>query len=351
MSVILALLCHFIGLPCHADTLPVRALHVGVPAKRDLTNALHFIRDELPKQEVNTLVLEFDFNFDFQGRPEFHDDAAMGKDDVAQVVRACRDARIQLIPQINCLGHQSWAKRTGRFLSKHPEFDETPGKYPDNEGIYCRSYCPLHPEVHKVLFELIDELAGACEAKAFHVGLDEVFILADPDCPRCHGKDPGELFAGEVKTLNDHLKSKGRKTWIWGDRLLDGKELKLGKWEGSENATASSFNLVPKDIVICDWHYEGVRGTISLFATNGFDVVACPWRKTDVALGQLKEIREIRERGGDAAKHSLGMMQTTWAGFTPFLRAYESQRSGGAVEKNGASESADCFVKLFKAMK
>ena len=35
------------------------------------------------------------------------------------------------------------------------EFDETPGKYPNNEGIYCRSYCPLHPEVHEVLFDLV----------------------------------------------------------------------------------------------------------------------------------------------------------------------------------------------------
>jgi hypothetical protein len=53
----------------------------------------------------------------------------------------------------------------------------------------------------------------------------------------------------------------------------------------------------PKDIVICDWHYNEARGTISLFATNGFDVVACPWRKADVALAQLKEIRELRQGG------------------------------------------------------
>src|SRR3954469_7545960 len=172
LLVLFALSFQVIAITCHADSLPIRALHVGVPAKRDLTNALLFIRDELPKQEVNTLVLEFDFNFNFQSRPEFHDDAALGKDEADQIVEACRHAHIQLIPQINCLGHQSWAKRNGRFLDKHPEFDETPGKYPDNEGIYCRSYCPLHPQVHKVLFDLIDELADACKATAIHVGLD-----------------------------------------------------------------------------------------------------------------------------------------------------------------------------------
>jgi hypothetical protein len=349
--ILILLFIHVTATDGHAGALPVRALHLGVPSKRDLTNALHFIRDELPRQEVNTLILEFDYNFNFQSRPEFHDDSALGKNETRLIAQACREAHIQLIPQINCLGHQSWAKRNGRFLQKHPEFDETPGKYPDNEGIYCRSYCPLHPEVHKVLFDLIDELADACGAKAFHVGLDEVFILADPDCPRCRGRDPARLFADEVKTLNAHCKAKGRRMWIWGDRLLDGKELKLGKWEGSENGTGGSFALVPKDIVICDWHYNEARGTISLFATNGFDVVACPWRKADVALAQLKEIRELRQGGGAAAKHALGMMQTTWAGFAPFLRAYEAQTSGSPPEKNGASESADCFIKLFKAIK
>lgn len=34
---------------------------------------------------------------------------------------------------------RSWAKSTGALLRAHPEFDETPGKYPQNEGIYCRS--------------------------------------------------------------------------------------------------------------------------------------------------------------------------------------------------------------------
>ena len=84
---------------------------------------------------------------------------------------------------------------------KHPDFDETPGKYPNNEGIYCRGYCPVHPEVHRLIFDFIEELARACEARSFHVGMDEVFILADPDCPRCRGKNPAQLFAGEVKTL------------------------------------------------------------------------------------------------------------------------------------------------------
>ncbi len=332
--------------------IPIRGLHLSAPAKKDLTVLIEFIRNALPREGVNTLVLEFSYNFDYRSRPEFANASALDKNDVQQILKACRENQIELIPQMNCLGHQSWAKRNGRLLEKHPEFDETVGKYPDNEGIYCRSYCPLHPEVHKVLFDLIDELAGACEAKAFHVGMDEVFILADPDCPRCKGKDPAQLFADEVKTLHAHLKSIGCRTWMWGDRFLDGKSTRLGKWEASENGTQSAIDLVPKDIVICDWHYDRAPETPLLFAKKGFDVVVCPWRKPDVALAELAHVREIQNNPEPAiARHALGMMQTTWCGPLPFAKAYQAQASGAAPEKNSASESAYCFRSLFKAIR
>src|ERR1051326_4060550 len=174
------------------DTLPVRGIHLTAPGKSELPRALAFVREALPKEGVNTLILEFNYTFDFQSRREFSDPRALSKQEVNQLAAACREHGIELIPQINCLGHQSWAKRNGRLLDTHPEFDETRGKYPGNEGIYCRSYCPLHPDVHKALFDLIDEVARACEAKSFHVGMDEIFILADPDCPRCKGRPAAE---------------------------------------------------------------------------------------------------------------------------------------------------------------
>jgi hypothetical protein len=106
------------------QAVAVRGLHLSAPTKKDLAVAIEFIRESLPKEGVNTLILEFDFSFDFQSRPEFADPSALGKEEVQQVAKACREMGIELVPQINCLGHQSWAKRNGRLLEKHPEFDE-----------------------------------------------------------------------------------------------------------------------------------------------------------------------------------------------------------------------------------
>jgi hypothetical protein len=40
-----------------------------------------------------------------------------------------------------------------------------PEKYewPNTDGLYCKSYCPLHPDVHKIVFGLIDEICTVFE--------------------------------------------------------------------------------------------------------------------------------------------------------------------------------------------
>jgi hypothetical protein len=109
---------------------------------------------------------------------------------------------------------------------------------------------------------------------------------------------------------------------------------------------------VPKDIVICDWHYGKASKTAAFFAGKGFPVVESPWRNSAVALAELAEIRSLRA-GSDpkAAAAAMGMLQTTWVGFAPFLEAYKSQSAGAAAAKGEAGESAACFRALCKAMR
>lgn len=315
--------CLALSLDAAPPSPPIRGLHLMAPKPEEMPLALRFIREGLPKEGVNVLVLEFDYRYQFTKRPEVAEPDSLSRDDVRQLAAACRLAGVRLIPQINCLGHQSWAKTTNALLRSHPEFDETPGKYPGNEGIYCRSYCPLHPGVHQVLFDLIDELADAAEADAFHVGMDEVFLIGENDCPRCKGKDKAELFAQEVRALHDHLAAGKRTLWMWGDRFLDGETTGLGEWEASTNRTYPAIHMVPKDIVICDWHYDRAVPTPEYFAVEGFPVLACPWRKPDVALAQLQAIRAVRAHATEAvAARMQGVLATTWCDLGQFVKAY-----------------------------
>ncbi|HLW80240.1 MAG TPA: family 20 glycosylhydrolase, partial [Terriglobia bacterium] len=322
---------------------PIRGLHMAAPKPDEVPLCVRFIRDALPKEGVNVLVMEFDYRYQFTSHPEVADPDALSRADVQAIAAAARESGVRLIPLINLLGHQSWAQQTFGLLRAHPEFDETPGKYPNNQGIYCRSYCPLHPDLNKVVFDLVDELATACGADAVHVGMDEVFLIGTDDCPRCRGRNRAELFAQEVRTLRDHLAEAHREMWMWGDRLLDGYVTGLGEWEASQNGTAAAINDIPRDIVICDWHYDSAAPTAAYFAVQGFRVVAAPWRKSDVALGELELVRSVRAHAKDIiAPRLLGMLQTSWGSSAEFVNAYYGAPGAG-------KQSADA-VTTFKAL-
>ena len=241
----------------------VKGFSVAAPKPKELDRFIKFVHDELAPRKVTHLLLRVDYNYQYKSHPELSDSIALSFSDVKALVNECNADHIQIIPQINLLGHQSWASHTTALLTKYPQFDETPQvqmpekyKWPNADGLYCKSYCPLHPEVHSIVFDVIDEVCDAFEAKAFHAGMDEVFYIGEDKCPRCGGKDKAELFAGEVRTIWDHLQLKKRELWIWGDRLIDGKSTGMGMWEASMNNTYRAIDMIPKDVVICDWHYE-----------------------------------------------------------------------------------------------
>ena len=159
----------------------------------------------------------------------------------------CRQNGIRLIPLFNCLGHQSWATHTGELLKKHPEFDETPHVPADNKGIYCREWCPSNPDVNPAVFALLNELLDAFDADALHVGMDEVFLIGNENCPRCKGKDVGELFAGVVDAGHKHLvEDKGVEMLMWGDRLLDSGKFSYGTWEQARPALTGPSSGFPR---------------------------------------------------------------------------------------------------------
>ena len=327
--------------------MPVRAVMMFFPAREAQADFLRFIREDLPREGVTHLIVEIDYDYAFTNRPEMAGSTTTA--DVKAVVAACRDAKVQLIPLVNCLGHQSWAKKNGRLLTVHPEFDEPPGLYPDNEGIYCRSYCPNHPGVHAVIFDLLAEIATVFEAQAVHVGLDEVFLLGEEACPRCRGRDPAELFAQEVGTLRDFLRSRGLRLWMWGDRLIDGAATGIGKWEASLNHTHPAIDLIPKDVVICDCHYESTPPTTATFARKGFDVIRCSWNRPAIAVEQAEDIARLRTENAanPIGPHGLGVMATIWEPTAKFLPAYRALRAGEVPpEKSAAASLAALFRRV-----
>lgn len=318
--------------------MEVIGLCIAAPSTDRAEEFVSFIDESIAPLGINTLVLRVDFNYEYVSRPELRDDRPLTQVQIKEIVQVCRDNGIRLIPQINLLGHQSWAEEVNKLLEVYPEFDETPGvkmpekyEWPNEDGLYCKSYCPLHPEVHAVVFDLVDEIMEVFEAQDFHAGMDEVFYLADKSCPRCSGKDPAALFAGEVKKISDHLESQGARLWIWGDRLIEGSDNGIGMWEGSLNNTAPAIDKIPSSVVIADWHYERPLPTPAYFALKGFDVVSCSWRKPEVAAGQVKMMRGLKANSTpEMAAKIRGVMHTVWSPAGAFMDEFKSHEPSSA---------------------
>jgi len=334
------------------NTLPVRGFCIGGPKVSDVDAFVKFIAEELAPRKVNTLILRIDYNYQFESHPELRDSSSLSKADVRKLVEVCRSHQIRLIPQINLLGHQSWAGKVTNLLKVYPDFDETPqvkmpAKYvwPNADGLYCKSYCPLHPDVHKIVFDLVDELCDAFETDAFHAGMDEVFYIGDDKCPRCSGRDKAELFAGEVNLIRNHLALKNRQLWIWGDRLIDGKTTGMGMWEASMNNTYRAIDLICKDVMICDWHYERPDQTAVYFATKGFNVMTCPYRNAENAVKQVQDMFRYRASVTPQMKDRFhGMIQTVWSGAGQFMDEYYGRKVNQKEVKNSPSK---CFKALY----
>jgi hypothetical protein len=289
---------------------PWRALHLLDYNSDSALDALGQNLENLAKQGLNVIILEIDYNFAFKSHPELRRGAnPITPKGARRFAVLCKKFNIRLIPEFQSVGHQSWKAETFSLLSVYPAYDLTPGAFPNNEGIYCREWDPLNPEVWRIIFQLMDEIIDAFRADAFHVGMDEIFLLGSESSPSTKGKDRGLLFAKAVNEIYAHLVRKRHvEMLMWGDRLIDGRKYDFGEWEASTNGTAAAIDLIPKDIIVCPWHYE-LRDnypSIPMFLEKGFRVLPAGWKNLE-ATKALIEFTRLH-----ADPKLLGHMFTTW---------------------------------------
>jgi len=312
--------------------------------------------ESLQKLGINTLFLEVDYHFDFKSHPELISKSQfITKSAAKKFSEMCKSYGMKIIPQFQCLGHQSWAGNTWELLTVYPEFDLTPGAFPGNDGLYCREWDVMNPKVNEIIFPMMDEIIEAFDADGIHLGLDEVFLLGSDESPSTKGMDPAFLYGKVVREFHDYFTEKQKKQlYMWGDRLIDGNKFGYGKWEASINGTHKAVDSIPKDIIICDWHYRPQKEYLSvdMFIKKGFKVLPCSW-KDDKAAGDL-----IRYTYAKKNKLMLGHMYTLWGAVKQEeLLSFGSLNKGMEIIKgekyhevfiseNGVSDKGRLLIKL-----
>ncbi len=270
----------------------VQALHVI-----DFTSdhKLEMLAAQLPvlaEKGINLLFLEVDYNFEFTSHPELIENSEpITLAGAKRFGELCKKHNIRLIPQFQMIGHQSWAENTWAFLRKHPELDLAPGFNPKNDSLYCREWDFTNPKVNEIIFPMVDEIIAAFGVDGIHLGMDELFLIGDKHSPSTFGKNPAKLFAIAINEYHDHfVKEKKLEIFMWGDRLIDAETMNYGIWEASAEGTAPALDMIPKDIVICDWHYNSRNAypSVDLFIEKGFKVLPSSWKDVNAAKDFIK---------------------------------------------------------------
>ncbi len=292
------------------------------PYKNEIPDVARFIEETLAPAGVNLIVLQIRYRYQFKRHPECQGFDPLSENDIKILLDVCRRNNIHLVPKMNLFGHQSGIHNTptdgilhglppgkrddfpDALLRSYPFLEE---EIPDGADLYARHICPRHPLLPSILFDLIDELLDVFEADAMHIGCDEVFGIGE--CSRCKGTDIGEIFACYVNMICEHLKSRGARTMIWSDRLLDSQKSGYNNiYESSSKGADSAIRLLNKDVICCDWHYEVYDSykSVDIFAENGFNMMISPWNNTE-ATGRFLNYATENDKG-----HILGYLQTTW---------------------------------------
>ncbi|HMU65135.1 MAG: family 20 glycosylhydrolase [Nitrosomonas sp.] len=256
------------------------------------------ITDQIKASGFNTIQVVLSDGIIFERAPWKPINNAWTKTEFLSWVSYVRKLNLDIVPEINLLTHQE------RFFQNiHPQL------------MFNKStYDPRNEETFKIVFAFIDEVIEAIQPKAIHIGHDEVAGHLPYSTKKWLrlGEEmlPATLFLKNVTRIHTYLKQKGIETWMWGDMLLNPSEFPtvLAK---HMHGTAPGYgkplrDQLPKDIVICDWHYldEQVEfPSLTTLQQEGFRVIATTW----------KNEKTIRNFSRYARSHNAyGMMATIW---------------------------------------
>lgn len=228
-------------------------------------------------------------------------------DPLIRLVQRARRSHIELIPEIESLGH-------ARVFLRHPEFDaflhQTEKNRPPGSWVgttrdgYTNVLCPASKRATSYLDDMYARAASIFPYPVIHIGCDEVDMTR---CGRCAAAFPdissADWFTRHLQHCRAIAARHDRRVAVWGDMLLKQPEILDG--------------VSPDDFVIYDWHYQPKVSdkSVMLFTKKGFDVVGCPalMCHPHMVLPSSRNHANIRRFAEIAREHDLlGLDTTIW---------------------------------------
>ncbi len=216
--------------------LPLRGFHVNLASCRQFEeDDVRALLEKAGKFKLNTFLLEYNERFPFSSHPAISSCNAFTKEDVRSFEKICAENAIEIIPLVQCLGHNAHINRLEEY-GKYFEPD-----FPD--GRKSAQLCPLSGEAFTLFTTLAKEILEAHpNGKYLHIGGDEARSMGM--CPKCqeyvqkYGE--GKLYVEYINKCAAFVRNCGRIPIIWDDMLSRHPDL---------------MEKMDKDIVIMVWDY------------------------------------------------------------------------------------------------
>ena len=213
------------------------------------------------------------------------------KSEIAELVQYCRLLRLEVIPEIQGLSHAYYLTLADRSIAERP-FE----RWPD-------SYCPCNERSYELYFDCAEEILETIRPKRVSIGHDEVRVLGE--CPLCRKKSGAELLANDINRLHEFYRQREVRIMMWGEMLQNSENFKGIRTGGVEIpertdrygrkykllATHQAIRMIPRDILILDWHYAQGDATEAEFKENGFSEIFGNFKGSTIANWQERANR------------------------------------------------------------
>ena len=303
---------------------PFRGFHAGLPRLDQFEFMRRLFRYVLVPMRYNTLFVQVSACMRYDKHPEITAAwqktiegfragllptpphifmLAMGdileKEDVLRYVGFARELGLEIVPEVQSLGHVQY------ITLAHPELAEieekevtvddtrTEDERPATEYHHC--YCPSMQESYDIIFDIIDEVVDLIKPERYvHIGHDEIYQIGL--CKRCRERDPADILAEHINRLHDHIAEKGLGTMMWADMLQPPPARKY--------PTYPAIDKIAKDVILLDfvWYFNIPLDIEDNLLAKGFNV----------AIGNLYSSHFPRYRSRMLKKGMIGGQISTW---------------------------------------
>jgi hypothetical protein len=212
--------------------LAIRGFHLDFRPKSYRLEYLLRTIDRLAELKYNFILLEWENKFPFARRPEVVHPEALTVDDIAELKARCAKYAIEIMPLVQTFGHLQFAL----CVPGNAHLREVPG---DPSEI-----CPLKDEAVELVKDLVRDLIDAHpESRYVHLGADEAFVMGT--CPACKANcekvGRSTHFISHMRKIVQVVLDAGKVPVMWNDMLI---------------AHPEAVDLLPREIVMLDWHYH-----------------------------------------------------------------------------------------------